>query len=89
MKTTALAVLALLALTGCADSVVVTTTHAQVGFFHGLWHGMIAPFSFFVSLFDKDVAIYAVYNSGGWYDFGFMIGIGALFGGGGSSSNRK
>lgn len=49
-----------------------------VGFWHGLWHGMIAPISWIVSLFNKDVAIYAIYNNGGWYDFGFILGIGAL-----------
>lgn len=49
-----------------------------VGFWYGLWHGMIAPISWFISLFCKDVAIYAIYNNGGWYDFGFILGIGAL-----------
>ena len=52
------------------------------GFFGGLWHGFIAPFSFFVSLFMDDVALYAVNNNGSWYDFGFVLGAGILFGGG-------
>ena len=51
---------------------------AKVGFWRGLWHGIIAPIAWIISLFNKDVAIYAVYNNGGWYDFGFMLGIGAL-----------
>lgn len=54
------------------------------GFWSGLIHGLIAPFAFVASLFS-DVRIYAYPNSGVWYDFGFMLGIGALFGGGGSS----
>lgn len=54
------------------------TVAQPVGFWYGLWHGMIAPFSWLVSLFNQDVAIYAIYNNGGWYDFGFMLGIGAL-----------
>jgi hypothetical protein len=54
------------------------------GFWLGLVHGAIAPFALVASLFS-DVRIYAFPNSGWWYDFGFVIGIGALFGGGGSS----
>lgn len=69
----------LLLLSGCADSVPLQQAAAMppVGFWHGLWHGMILPFAWFVSLFDSDVAIYAVYNNGGWYDFGFMLGVGS------------
>ena len=84
-----LGILAALALTGCADSVnhTVAATMEPVGFWYGLWHGMILPFAWLVSLFDSDVAIYATYNNGGWYDFGFILGVGALTGG--SSSSRK
>ncbi len=52
------------------------------GFWLGLWHGIIAPITFVVSLFTDDVNIYEVHNSGNWYDFGFVIGAGILFGGG-------
>lgn len=58
------------------------------GFFYGIWHGVIAPISFILSLFMDDVAMYAVNNSGGWYDFGFVLGAGILFGGGGKASNK-
>jgi hypothetical protein len=47
------------------------------GFWGGLWHGMIAPFTFFVSLWDNTVSIYETTNNGRWYEFGFMLGIGA------------
>ena len=30
--------------------------------------------------------MYAVNNNGGWYDFGFVLGAGILFGGGGKVS---
>jgi len=53
------------------------------GFLSGLWHGIIAPFAFIISLFKDDVAIYAVNNSGGWYDFGFLMGATIIFGGSG------
>ncbi|MCC6279862.1 MAG: hypothetical protein IT262_04630 [Saprospiraceae bacterium] len=49
---------------------------AQYGFFSGLLHGFITPISFIVSLLDDNVAIYAVNNSGGWYDLGFLLGSG-------------
>jgi hypothetical protein len=80
MKILAVAV-ALIALTGCADSV----SHANaasmdpVGFWHGLWHGSIIMFSWVISLFSDSTAIYATYNNGGWYDFGFMLGLGSAF----------
>ncbi len=48
----------------------------QYGFLFGLLHGFITPVSFIASLFDDNVAIYAVNNSGGWYDFGFLLGSG-------------
>ena len=32
-----------------------------------------------VSLFIPEVAVYAVPNNGGWYDFGYFLGI-AVFG---------
>jgi len=51
------------------------------GFWLGLWHGFISPVTFVVSLFSDTVGIYEVRNNGGWYDFGFMIGISAIFSG--------
>lgn len=51
-------------------------TGPKDGFFHGLLHGFITPISFVASLFKNDVAIYEVNNSGGWYDFGFLLGSG-------------
>ena len=77
MKQFAALCIVLLTLSGCADAVNLTTaaTMTPVGFWYGMWHGMILPISFMVSLFDSDVAIYAPYNNGGWYNFGFVCGI--------------
>jgi hypothetical protein len=52
------------------------------GFWGGLWHGMIAPITFLVSLLADGVSIYETHNNGRWYEFGFMLGIGAYAGGG-------
>ena len=51
------------------------------GFLIGLWHGIIAPITFIISLFSDNVSIYEVHNTGNWYDFGFVLGAGILFGG--------
>lgn len=74
-----------LALSACAagPNPALDTGPDPAGFWLGLWHGFISPFSFIVSLFTDDVSIYETQNSGNWYDFGFMIGVSAVFGGGG------
>jgi len=74
MKTATVIILCLF-LSGCADAVNLRTSFESVGFVHGFWHGIILPFSWLWSLLDETTAIYAVYNSGGWYDFGFISGI--------------
>ena len=50
------------------------------GFLGGLWHGIVAPITFVVSLFVGGVSIYETNNNGRWYEFGFMLGIGAYSG---------
>lgn len=80
----AMVLLAGLLLTSCApESIAFTEAAARepLGFWYGLWHGIICPITFVISLFDSDVAIYAIYNSGAWYDFGFVLGVGTLMGG--------
>lgn len=52
------------------------------GFFEGLVHGFIAPLVFWVSLVNQDFNIYAIYNNGGWYNFGFLFGLSISVGGG-------
>ena len=56
------------------------------GFLLGLWHGFIFPVAWLVSLFTDKVAIYAVPNNGGWYDFGYFLGI-VVFGVGAKRSH--
>lgn len=56
------------------------------GFWAGLWHGLIAPITFIVSLFAPNVRIYETNNRGRLYDFGFIIGISCSFGGGSSAA---
>ncbi len=55
------------------------------GFFSGLLHGLLIVVSFIVGLFT-DYRIYAFPNSGGWYDFGYLIGASMCLGSGGASA---
>jgi hypothetical protein len=52
------------------------------GFWKGLWHGLISPITFIISLFTKNVRFYEVHNSGNWYNFGFILGAGLFLSGG-------
>jgi len=67
---------AALALTGCAATQASdAVAPGAPGFLLGLWHGFIFPVAWIVSLIVPKVAIYAVPNNGGWYDFGYFLGI--------------
>lgn len=59
---------------------------APAGFWAGLWHGLVCPVTFLVSLFYPGVRIYEVQNRGRWYDFGFLLGVSIAFGGGSSTA---
>ena len=88
MKRLAPAFLAL-ALTACAAAQAPTTVAPDApGFLLGLWHGFIFPIAWVVSLFVGNVAVYAVPNNGGWYDFGFFLGV-CVLGGGSHFSSKK
>jgi len=64
-------------------------TGALAGFWQGVWHGLISPFAFLVSLFDHGIGVYDIHNNGGWYNFGFILGAAIIFGGGGRGSHRR
>ena len=68
-------------LTSCASQPL-PDAYDPPSFFTGIWHGLIAPFALIGHIFDDSIRMYAFPNSGGWYDFGYIIGIGLLFGGG-------
>ncbi len=91
-----LAALVLLALAGCAPgpNELANTNSGKgyvPGFWYGLWNGIISPVTFIISLFNSKVQMYEVHNNGGWYNFGFILGISIIFGGsgGGAASRRR
>ena len=64
-----------LALAACATQSATAVAPEAPGFLHGVWHGFIFPVAWLISLFDGGAAVYAVPNNGGWYDFGYFVGI--------------
>lgn len=94
MTKTVFVLVALLLLAGCSDSNLLANdaalcTRGLSGFWFGLWNGFTVCVSLVGSLFDPSIAIYDVCNNGGWYDFGFALGVGALSGGGVTVSRRQ
>lgn len=73
-----LGVLLLILMTSCAANEPVDgcLTGQTYGFLWGIWHGIIAPISLTISLFDEEVVMFAVNNTGFFYGLGFLIGSG-------------
>jgi hypothetical protein len=90
MKTAHIAVilvLTLIMLAGCApgSNQLVNSANEEgvvAGFWRGLWHGIISPVTFIISLFSRNIQMYEVHNNGNWYNFGFLLGVIIIFGSG-------
>ena len=83
----------LVALAGCAPGPNSLADSADregrvAGFWLGLWQGIICPVTFIISLFSDNVEMYEVHNNGGWYNFGFLLGVMIIFGGGSGGAAR-
>lgn len=93
VRTALLVLLVAVLAAGCAAGAnpQVDTGQDPAGFWLGLWHGFITPVTIVVSLFRDDVNVYEVANNGNWYDFGFVLGLSAIFsgGGGGAAARRR
>ncbi len=69
-------------LTGCVPGDGANNAQHPAGFFWGIWHGWIAPISLIIGvLFNHNIRLYEVFNSGLWYDVGFYIAVISGFGG--------
>lgn len=81
----------MLILTSCAHSVEVEIISEQepYRFWNGLWHGIIAPVTFVISLFKDEVVMYAINNNGAWYNLGFLLGASMTLGGSSKASCSK
>lgn len=85
----ALSVLFLVLLTGCVPGDGTYSTNKPAGFFWGIWHGWVAPVSLVIGLFDRNIRVYEIHNTGWWYDLGFYIAIISGFGGLSLFRNKK
>ena len=61
---------------------------AVPGFWAGLFHGFISPFTVILAIFT-DIQMYASPNRGNWYDVGFLLGASCILGGGGARAGRR
>jgi hypothetical protein len=89
-----LVLFALVMLAGCAPgaNAMRGTMDAKgviAGFWRGLWNGIIAPVTLIISLFNPAVQMYEVHNNGGWYNFGFLMGVIVIFGGGAGGTQAR
>jgi len=71
-----------LALVACAAGDMRFSSDTPAGFWAGLWHGIISFITLIIHIFNPAVMVYEVNNSGGWYDFGFLVGVATFWGGG-------
>jgi hypothetical protein len=72
---------AALLLTSCAAGDSSFAPESPAGFWYGLWHGVISFISLVIHIFNDHVVVYEVNNTGGWYDFGFLLGVILVWGG--------
>jgi hypothetical protein len=84
----ALGAIALLSSCAAGANPSVGAGEEPAGFLLGLWHGIIFPVTFVISLFTDNVSVYEVANNGNWYDFGFFVGVAISLGGSGGAGAR-
>lgn len=72
----------ILVLSACTAGDAQFSPETPAGFWYGLWHGAIAVITLIIHVFNDAVVVYEVNNSGGWYDFGFLVGVITIWGGG-------
>lgn len=82
LKNLCLYISILLLLTSCTAGSEQFASETPAGFWYGLWHGVIAFISLIIHLFNDTVRVFEVNNTGGWYDFGFLLGVIFIWGGG-------
>lgn len=83
--------LALVLAAGCTPSSnpVAGPDDDAAGFWKGIWHGFILLFTLVISLFNENVGVYEIQNTGRLYDLGFLLGVMMFFGGSCGGAGRK
>lgn len=67
---------------GCVAGTEQFSAEQPAGFWAGLWHGAISAITLVIHIFNHGVRVYETYNTGGWYDLGFLLGAICVWGGG-------
>ena len=81
--------LSVLFLASCAAGDSQFADQDPAGFWYGLWHGVISVITLIIHIFNDNVLVYEANNTGGWYDFGFLLGVICVWGGGGHVSCKS
>ena len=81
-----LLVLVAILMSGCAAGTARFSAEQPAGFWAGLWHGAISVVTLIIHIFNSGVSVYEINNIGGWYDFGFLLGVICIWGGGSKAS---
>ncbi len=81
--------LAIILVAGCAAGDPQFTSKTPAGFWVGVWHGIISCVTLILGIWNHGVKVYEVDNTGGWYDFGFLIGVTMLWGHRSVTRSRK
>lgn len=89
MRKTILIISIAILFASCTAHVHQIVVNNPAGFWLGLWHGIISPITFIISLFSDTVTVWDINNNGGWYTFGFLCGVGSLTGGSTKATNKK
>ena len=58
------------------------TAESPAGFWYGLLHGAISVITLVIHIFNDSIGVYETNNTGGLYDFGFLLGVIFIWGGG-------
>ena len=69
-------------ITACTAGDAQFTEQSPAGFWYGLWHGVISVVALIIHIFNDSVLVYETNNIGGWYDFGFLLGVIMVWSGG-------
>ena len=78
-----------LLMAGCAAGTARFSEDQPAGFWTGLWHGAISVVTLIIHIFNQGIRVYEVNNTGGWYDFGFLLGVICVWGGGSTAGCAK
>ena len=76
-----LAIVPVILLSACTAGSSEFSADNLAGFWYGLWHGVISVIALIIHVFNDNVGVYELHNTGGWYDFGFLLGIICVWGG--------